>query len=176
MIETQHGRDLGPRAGTIYGVTLLLGSRERFALQIGGRAEGLRRVDAWVAGQWLTCDDNMAYVPQLRRCLQRDRIRLESAEIPPSPFPGLSPPAVHRRLLAGDDGPRAQWCFLEWGPTTDNVLAHVFRESGYLVITVEFCRDEHLQRFPDHTGAVFTSEITAEELAGILQNAAAALG
>lgn len=56
------------------------------------------------------------------------------------------------------------------------MLAHVFRESGYLVITVEFRRDEHLQRCPEHTGAVFASEITAEELAGILQNAAAALG
>jgi hypothetical protein len=157
-------------------VTLLLGSKERFALEIGERAEGLRRVDAWMAGQWLTCDDNLAYVPQLRWCLQRDRVRLESAEVPPSPFPGLSPSAVHRQLLAGDDGLREQWCFLERGPTTDNVLAHVFRESGYLVITVEFRRDEHLQRCPEHTGAVFASEITAEELAGILQNAAAALG
>ena len=91
-------------------------------------------------------------------------------------FPGLSPSAVHRQLLADDDGLREQWCFLEWGPTTDNVLAHVFRESGHLVITVEFWRDEHLQRCPEHTGVVFTSEITAEELASILQNAAAVLG
>lgn len=44
-------------------MTLLLGSKERCALEIGERAEGLRRVDAWMAGQWLTCDDNLAYVP-----------------------------------------------------------------------------------------------------------------
>ncbi len=56
------------------------------------------------------------------------------------------------------------------------MLAHVFRESGYLVITVEFWRDEDLQRCPEHAGAVFASEITAQELTGMLQNAAAALG
>jgi hypothetical protein len=54
------------RAGRIYGVTFLLGIKERFALEIGERVEGMRRVDAWMAGQWLTCDDKMAYVPQLR--------------------------------------------------------------------------------------------------------------
>lgn len=98
--------------------------------------------------------------------------RLESAEAPPPPFPGCP----LRQLLAGDDGLPEQWCFLEREPAADNVLAHVFRESGYLVTTVESWRDEHLQRCPEHTGPVFASESTAEEPAGILQNAAAALG
>jgi hypothetical protein len=43
------------------------------------------------------------------------------------------------------------------------------------VITVEFCRKEHLRRHPEHIGAVFVAEIEAGELAGILQNAVAAL-
>src|SRR5882724_6833827 len=61
------------------------------------------------------------------------------------------------------------------GPTTDNVLAHLFREGNHLVITVEFCREEHLRRHPQHLGAIFLAEIEAEELAGILQSALDAL-
>ena len=45
------------------------------------------------------------------------------------------------------------------GPTTDNVLAHLFREGNHLVITVEFCREEHLRRHPEHLGAIFLAEI-----------------
>jgi hypothetical protein len=157
-------------------VTLLLGTKERFALEVGEWCGGLRRVDVWAAGQWLTCDDNMAYAPQLRVSVQHDRARLDSIKNSPSPFPGLPPAAVHRQLLADSDGLREQWWFLQWGPTTDDVLAHLFRDGDHLVITVEFCREEHLRRHPEHIGAVFVAEIEAEELAGILQDAAAALG
>jgi hypothetical protein len=44
------------------------------------------------------------------------------------------------------------------------------------VITVEFWREEHLRRHPEHIGAVFVAEIEAEELGGILRDAAAVLG
>jgi hypothetical protein len=142
---------------------------------VGEWREGLRRVDIWAAGQWLTCDDNMAYVPQLRSSLQHDRARLDSINASPSPFPGLPPAAVHRQLLADEDGLRERWRFLHWGPTTDNVLGHLFRDGDHLVITVEICRQEHFRRHPEHIGAVFVAEIEAEELGGILQNAAAAL-
>jgi hypothetical protein len=157
-------------------VKVLLGSKERFALEVGERRGGLRRVDVWAGGQWLTCDDNMAYVPQLRWSVQHDRARLDSIKSSPSPFPGLPPAAVHRQLLADDEGLREQWWFLQWGPTTDNVLAHLFRDGDHLVITVEFCREEYLRRHPEHIGAAFVVEIEVEELAGILQNAVVALG
>jgi hypothetical protein len=79
-------------------------------------------------------------------------------------------------LLADDHGLRERWWFLQWGPTTDNVLVHLFPEGNHLVITVEFCREEHLRRNPEHIGAVFVAEIEAGELAGILQSAVATLG
>ena len=142
----------------------------------GGRRVdgGLRRVDIWVAGQWLTCDDNMAYVPQFRLSVQRDLARLDS--VAPAPFPGLPPAAIHQQLLTDDDGLGEQWWFLHWGPTTDNVLAYLFRDGDRLVITMEFWREEHLRRHPEHRGAVFVAEIEAEELADILQNAVGVLG
>jgi hypothetical protein len=148
---------------------------ERFALELGERHEGLRRVDAWVAGQWLTCDDNMAYVPQLQQSVRHDCARLDSIEDSPYPFLGLSPAEVHRRLLADEGELRERWQFLEWGPTTDNVLAHLLPHGNHLVMTVGFCREEHLRRHPEHVGAVFVAEIETEKLADILQGAVAAL-
>jgi hypothetical protein len=156
-------------------VTLLLGSRERFALELGEQREGLRRVDIWAAGQWLTCDDNMAYGPQLQRSIQHDSERLDSIEEQPPLLSVLSPAAVHRRLLADKGELRERSHFLEWGPTTDNVLAHLLRYGGHLIMTVGFWRDEHLRRHPEHVGAVFVAELEAEELAGILQGAVTAL-
>jgi hypothetical protein len=149
---------------------------ERFALELGEQRGGLRRVDAWAAGQWLTCDDNMAYVPQLQQSMRRELVRLDSLNDSRSPFPGLSPAAAHRHLLADAGELREGWQFLEWGPTTDNVLAHLLPDGGHLAITVGFWREEHLRRHPEHVGAVFVTEIAAEELADILQGAVTALG
>ncbi|MFI6082566.1 hypothetical protein ACIBBB_16580 [Streptomyces sp. NPDC051217] len=47
-------------------MTVLLGDKDRFAAEVGEWDHALRRVDLWAAGQWLTCDDNMAFVKQFR--------------------------------------------------------------------------------------------------------------
>lgn len=155
----------------------LLGDKSRFAVEVGEWRGGLlRRVDLWAAGQWLTCDDNTAYVTQLRLSMQADCGRLGSIGGSPPPFAGLSPAAVHRQLLTNDDGLQEQWWFLHWGPTTDNVLAYLFPDGDHLAITLEFRREEHLRLHPEHIGAIFVVEIGTEELGRILQNAAAALG
>jgi hypothetical protein len=158
-------------------VAILLGDKNRFAVEVGEwRGRLLRRVDLWAAGQWLTCDDNTAYVPQLRLGMQADCARLRSIADSPAPFAGLPPAAVHRQLLTDEDGGLREQCwFLHWGPTTDNVLAHLIRDENHLLITLEFWRKEHLRLHPEHAGAIFAVEIEADELARILQNAAAAL-
>jgi hypothetical protein len=113
-------------------MTLLLGDKGRFAAEVSERYGGqLRRVDLWATGQWVTCDDNMAYIPQLRLSVQADRRRLGSLGGSLPPFPGLHPAAVHQQLLTDDDGLRGQWWFLRWGPTTDNVLTHLFRDGDH---------------------------------------------
>jgi hypothetical protein len=109
-------------------------------------------VDSWAAGQWLTCDDNMAYV---------------SGGVSSSTGFGWSQPEALRRPSSA---------FLQWRPATDNVLAHMFRDGPRLVVTVEFWREEHLRCHPERAGTVFAAEIMAEELAGALRGAAGALG
>ena len=157
-------------------MTLLVGDKARFAVEVGEwRGGQLRRVDMWASDQWLTCEDNTAFVPQLHRSLQAECARMTAIMETPPPFAGLPPDVAHRRLLANDDGLRESWWFLQWGPTTDNVLAHLFPHGDDLAITAEFWREEHLRLHPEHAETIFVAEITADELTGILQDAAVAL-
>ncbi|WP_225800273.1 hypothetical protein [Streptomyces sp. NK15101] len=165
-------------------MNVVLGDKLRFAAEIGEPGP-LRRVDLWAVGKWLTCDDNMAYGPQFRRDVLDTAAWLRSGEGSPQPFAGLSAEAAHRRLVrstTNDDESEAAYRLhgrfraLLWGPTTDNVLAHLFREEDRLVITLEFWREEHLLSRPEDVGTVFVVEIPADEFVGILEDIAAALG
>jgi hypothetical protein len=165
-------------------MTVLLGDKNRFAAEVGEWEHSLRRVDLWAAGQWLTCDDNMAFVGQFRSDVVDAVAWLRSGAVPPLPFDGLSPAATHRRLMhraGADDETEEEYRFrgrfrvLSWGPTTDNVTAHLFRNADRLVLTVQFRREEHLVRHPDHAGKVFVAEVPAEEFVGILEDLAAVL-
>ncbi|MEU2079345.1 hypothetical protein [Streptomyces sp. NPDC013489] len=168
-------------------MSVVLGDRFRFAAEVGEPGP-LCRVDLWAAGRWLTCDDNMAYVPAFRRAVLDTCAWLRSGEGSPLPFPGLSAEATHRRLLAramddaepgvepeADPEQHGQFQALLWGPTTDNVIAHLFREKDHLVIMLEFWREEHLRNHPEDAGAVFVVEIQAQEFVGILEGIVAAL-
>lgn len=82
-------------------MAVLLGERRTFAAEIGDWIADLCRVDLWAAGQWLTCDDNMAYVPQFRKAVAATADWLRAGHGWPSPSPNLSPAAVHRQLFDG---------------------------------------------------------------------------
>lgn len=164
-------------------MTALLGDKQRFAVEVGEIAEAgkswgggdqLRRVDLWAAGRWLTCDDNTAFVPEL--CMDvRDTLNwLRSGSDLSPPHAGVSLVETHRRLLDVDDGTREQFWFPLWGPITDNVSGHVFRDGELLSITLEFWRETH-QPLAER-GEVFVTHIPEAELVGILEQMAVALG
>ncbi|MFJ6510436.1 hypothetical protein ACIQMO_09360 [Streptomyces sp. NPDC091406] len=163
-------------------MNVVLGDKSRFAAEVGEPGP-LCRVDIWAAGKWLSCDDNMAYVPQFRRDVLNAIDWLRSGEACSLPFTGLSAEATHRRFRqrAADDESeadyqlRSRFRVLLWGPTTDNVMAYLFRNKDDLVITLEFWREEHLLSHPEDAGAVFRVEIPAEEFTAILEGIAAAL-
>ncbi|MEU5166324.1 hypothetical protein [Streptomyces mutomycini] len=168
---------------TVTSMHVVLGDKRRFAAEVG-EAGALCRVDLWAAGRWLTCDDNMAYVPQFRRDVLNTAAWLRSGRGSPIPFAGVSAEAAHRQLMlrAGDDDepeaghrPRSRFRVFLWGPTTDNVTAYLFREEDRLVITLGFWREEHLINHPEDAGAVFVLEIPTDDFIGILEGIAAAL-
>ncbi|MCT9005714.1 hypothetical protein [Streptomyces rhizosphaerihabitans] len=163
---------------------MLLGDRNRFAAEVGEWDNALCRVDLWAAGKWLTCDDNSAFVSQFRRDVLDTAAWLRSGQGSPPPFGDLSPEATHRRLMhraGADDETEADYEFrnqfrvLSWGPTTDNVTAHLFRDADRLVLTLQFWREEHLIKNPEHAGEVFVVEIPTVEFVGILENLVAVL-
>ncbi|MFD5935547.1 hypothetical protein [Streptomyces sp. NPDC060333] len=164
-------------------MNVVLGDKQRFAAEVSGAGQP-RQVDLWAAGRWLTCDDNVAYVPQFHRDVLDTAAWLRSGNGSPLPFAGVSAEATHRMLMhrAGDDDEpeadyrlRSRFQGLLWGPTTDNVTACLFREEHRLLIALEFWREEHLINHPQDAGAVFVVEIPAEEFVGILEGIAAAL-
>jgi hypothetical protein len=158
-------------------VSTLLGDRQRFAAEVGesrGDSDRLRRVDLWAAGRWLTCDDNIAFVPQFRMSVQDTLDWIQSGCDLSPPYAGVSLIETHRRLLEVDDGSRERFWFPLWGPTTDNVTGHVFRAGELVSITLEFWRETHQP--PDDRGKVFVAEIPEAELADVLRQMIVALG
>jgi hypothetical protein len=164
-------------------VAVFLGDKRRFAVEVGDWVDpALRRVNLWAADQWLTCDDNLAYVKQFRRAVEDTAIWARSGHGSPLPFANLSPATTHRRLVAGTGNDEEDYelrmqfqIFDGWGPTTDNLLAFLFHDRDHLVITLQFWREEHLLKHPEHAETVFAVEIQAAEFAGILKDLAAVL-
>ncbi|TYB68460.1 hypothetical protein FXF51_11485 [Nonomuraea sp. PA05] len=161
----------------------LLGDKHRFAVEVGDwDGSALRRVDLWVADQWLTCDDNMTFVKQFRHYVERTAVGVRFGEIAAEPFAGLSPAATHRRLLAGvrhGEQEYERFGFFGrwgWGPTTDNVTSFLWRDEDRMVITTEFWRERHLLTHPEHAGTVFAAELPTAEFMAILEETVAALG
>ncbi|MFG3040718.1 hypothetical protein ACGFYZ_27860 [Streptomyces sp. NPDC048330] len=166
-------------------MTVVLGERRRFAAEVGEGGQALRRVDLWIANEHLTCDDSMAYVPQFRLAVRNTVDRLRSAtEFRPA-VAEPSPQAAHRRfvLAAQDDDAstasyevRRRHRDLDWGPTTDNAIVHLFREGGYLAVTLQFWRPDHLRTRPEHDGEVFLAKMPGTEFTGILDDLVTLLG
>ena len=166
------------------GVTVVLGEKNRFAAEVGGWDNELCAVDLWAAGTRLTCHDSMAFVRQFRLAVLDTAAWLSSGQGSPLPFDGLTPEATHRRLMlraGANDETEAEYEFrrrfrvLDWGPTTDNVTAHIFRDGDHLVFTLQFRRGEHLLKHPEHEGEVFVVEIPTVEFVEILEGLVAVL-
>jgi uncharacterized protein (TIGR02996 family) len=148
------------------------GERSRFAAEVGEFYEPNgrnRRVDLWAAGRWLTCADHNVNVGQFRGSVSHTIQWLRSGPDLTLPFPWLSPEETFRRLDEVDDGLRERfWVLLHnWGPTTDNVSALLFRRGDHLVITFKFCWDYGVN--PEDRGVVFVTEIPESELLDVLE-------
>lgn len=155
---------------------MLFGDKSRFAAEVGEFSESsnqLRRVDLWAAGRWWTCDDNMVFVPQFSASVQDSLTWLGSGCDLLWPHLGLDAIENHQRLLSVDDGSREQFWFPLWGPTTDNVTAHVFRDGDRLVIPFEFWRPTHPR--PEELGSVFVAELPEVEIVDVLTQMLAVL-
>lgn len=157
-------------------MSMQFGDKQRFAAEVGefwGGNDQFRRVDLWASGRWLTRDDNVVFIPQF--CMSvRDTLNwLRSGCDLSRPFAGMPPAEIHRWLLELDDGSREQFWFPLWGPTTDNISGHVFRDGESLSITLEFWRETH--KPTEERGEVFVAEVPEAELICVLEQMIIAL-
>jgi hypothetical protein len=158
------------------------GERERFAIEIGSPdrehpTTGLREVDVYAAGRWLTCDDNTAHVGLFVGCAEGVISRLltdPTFEDWSRPYPDLSIEDNYRRLLAdAEAGSNEEYLrrrILHWGPLTDNISNCLFREGLTAYLAFSFWRPTHHD--PSELGQVFIAELPERELLLILHRAA----
>jgi hypothetical protein len=150
-------------------MTRRFGDRATFAVEVGERRSlGLRVVDLWVAGVWLTTDDNEAYLPAFRQFLRSSAARVRCRGVPSCPFPGRTPEEIYQLLQADETELREQFWFLNWGETVDNVSCYAYLEDD-LVIVFAFWRPQH--PFPEDLGKVFVARIPPGEFATTLEDA-----
>ena len=159
-------------------MTRRFGDRNTFAIEIGSAEEesvDLRTVDVFAAGRWLTCDDNVVFLPQFIGSLNDDLNWLVSPATQKRdklPFDTLSPIENHRKMLnvAMDDNDLYLFHrFMDWGPTADNVSMHMFRSDGVASLPFSFWRENHHDQSELET--VFCAELPAHDLLTTLHHA-----
>ena len=147
------------------------GLRSQFAFAIGAvnpQNPRLREVDIFLAGIWLTCEDDYAFVPAFAYALERTIDWVLGNKFPSSPYPQLSPDELHRRLAIESDGGAG---FLNWGPTTDNFKSFAYRDAQTVHITASFYNGRNHPR-PEELNRVFHTESPERELLLILHRTA----
>lgn len=155
------------------------GFRSRFAIEIRETTDTsgyMRQVDLYAADRWLTCDDNDVYVPQFIGALSATVgafLTDSSAMKIGRPYADLSVADNHLRLCEGNNDYYLAYRFMDWGPTTDNVRMHLFRENGTALLAFSFWREDHHD--PAELGQVFVAELPELELARMIHDASWAL-
>jgi hypothetical protein len=149
------------------------GDRATFCVEIGGIATpGLRVVDVWAAGTWLTTKDNAAYVPSFTHLMRWDLERVRRGDILPRPFPGRTPEEICRLLRADQTGFGQQFWFLHWGETLDNVASYAYLAGDLVIVFEHWPTNDPADK---HLGKVAVVRIPPDEFATIAEEAAAVL-
>jgi hypothetical protein len=154
-------------------MTRQFGDRATFCVEIGGIATpGLRVVDVWAAGTWLTTNDNAAYVPSYTGLMRCDVERVRRGDIPPCPFPGRAPEEVYRLLRADQTGFGQRFWLLQWGETMDNVSAYAYLDGELVIVFEHRPTNDPADK---HLGRVSAVRIPPDEFATTVKEAAAVL-
>ncbi len=160
---------------------VLVGDPKQLTIEIGpGSNDGVRTFDVIAGDIILTCDDNVAYVPQLLTSLNVDAARLSSQDYVrfSERLPNGSIEEKHRFLttltgtdqkieLIDSDEVFSSFRFLDWGPVTDNLTSFLLQDQSGLFLTYCFWRPEHHD--PEHVGLVQKIRIDADGLSATLK-------
>jgi len=145
------------------------GDQQIFAVEIGnywGGSRQLREVDIWAAGHRLTYYDNCAYLPSFIHALECEMNWL-SRDGTASDFKlenyGGKVESLHESCNASEIWDRYR--FIDYGATTDGVIAYIFRDEEQFLITFQFWWE---YPHPDERGRIFSVKIPKRDLLEIL--------
>ncbi|MCP2322272.1 hypothetical protein HDA40_000779 [Hamadaea flava] len=165
-------RETFERAWNLAAGSTVFGDRATVAIAIGEPVSvGLRVVDMWAAGERLTTTDNVAYVPSLCHYLRLAVIQVDQRQIPPCPFPGLTPEEIFRRLESDETGFREQYWFMQWSETLDGVSCYAYLDDDLVVVFA--LRDGRCG--PQGSGRVFVVSIPPKQFVATLLEAIGAI-
>jgi hypothetical protein len=138
----------------------IIGNRARFAFEIGEyRDAQLRRVDIWAGGTRLCVDDNSAYIPQFTTglaCEIKDSYRISDfskylhdlSPIEMAAFVCSTRDEDSPNYGIEDDSIYPRYKFLDLGPTTDNLISFLFRDTHTSFFVHSFWRDAWQKGLP----------------------------
>lgn len=132
----------------------LIGDKRYFAFEIGDitQTNVLIPIDTWLNNTRLTVDDNMAYLPQYYNDLKNTILRDYTLDKFGDYLEGRSPEEAHgfisstrdegsENCAIEDDQIYPYYRFMDWGPTTDNIMSFMFPVETGLCVTYEFWGD-----------------------------------
>ena len=168
---------------------ITIGDKNKFAFEIAEQPLGnpttdreifnqLRQVDIYIAGRSVCCDDNHVYVSQFVNSLWHTAEYLKQKldyYVEEDFFFGKSIEEAYKLIQQLRDLElkiiSKHWVdnFLDWGPTTDNIICLLFPLHGKLYMIFEFCRDTH--KPTKEIGKVFAVEIFPYEIITVCESA-----
>ena len=161
---------------------MIIGDKNAFAIDVGVNYQGnqIRKIDVVINNQYVCVDDNSAFVPQFITSLAFDIEQLKKADFNKfdNYFEGLTVPEIHEFILntrtegaeefdLEDDQIYPLHCFLDWGPTTDNISSFLIPKNKEMYLTHQFWREEHINKI--EIGVINITKVEIEEIIGTLE-------
>ncbi|HEX4909540.1 MAG TPA: hypothetical protein VFV64_02115 [Permianibacter sp.] len=146
----------------------LFGDQSLFAFGVHEDDQAdLRKVDIFIGGRNVCCDDNCVYLPHFAARLKdvvADHSMKDNSWKYERYLAGMTVEQIHTFLMSTrdsesenygleDDRLYPYYRFLDWGPTTDNLTSFLFPFGNELYLTYEFWRDAHKPK--EDVGRVF---------------------
>ncbi len=137
------------------------------------------RVDIWLGGQLITCDDNTAYLGTFKVDLRHDLKRISDFSQFTHLFDDKTPKEVHQFIYSTrdehsvnhnifDDSVYPAHQFMGWDAITDNVTAFLVDWDSCLNVTWSFWRADHHE--PENINVINAISLSKHEVFNVIED------
>lgn len=159
---------------------MIIGNPKVFAFDVADRSEnGLLVVNIYIGNRSVCSDDCSVFLPSYVNDIEYSLNALSKNDYEKyaSYLVHKSYEGIHRFIYSTrsegaenygieNDEIYPLYSFMDWGPTTDNLVCFVFPHNDELILTYEFWRPEHMPS--SEIGVVESVIISRQELTAVL--------